>query len=302
MTRGGALRVLLYHRFSESCRSALAAQCDFLRDHYTPISLTEAVARLQQREALPANAVAFTVDDGHADYLRVAHECFAKNEIPATVFVVEQFIGGNYWLWFDRLEYAVRETRLTELRIEMGKGKELATIALTTERSRSAAVRRLQLEAKKLPSEEVTPFVRSLEQALEVDCPAIPTPEYTALRWEELKQIADSGTTVIGAHTATHPILCRLKGSSLVEEIGASRHRMEKKLGIPMELFAYPNGQPADISPQVVSAVKAAGFKAAFTTIEGINTRRTDPFLMRRICVRPEFPVSIVADALSGAR
>lgn len=300
---GSGLRVLLYHRFPKACGPALSAQCEFLREQYTPIALREAIGLLERNEALPPNAVAVTIDDGYADYFHVAHPCFVMHGIPTTVFVTERFIDGSCWLWFDRLTHAVRASQCAEILTQGNALGETLRMPLVSESDRAAACRTLVERAKEMPHGEVEGYLASMEQALQSTPPPYPDAEDAAMAWGELKSISASGMTTIGAHTASHPILSRLSGSDeIYDEVGACRERMQGKLGEAVEFFAYPNGQPEDIDRRALHAVEAAGFRAAFTTSQGVNRRRTHRFLMKRLAVRPEFPVSFLADALATAR
>jgi peptidoglycan/xylan/chitin deacetylase (PgdA/CDA1 family) len=294
---------LLYHHFPPECRSGLNAQCAFLQERYTPIALPEAIGCLQRQERLPRNAIAVTVDDGYADYLQFARDCFLAYGIPTTVFVTEKFIDGAHWLWFDRIEHAIRVSKRSEIQISAGEWGGPIRTRMDAETERAAAAKTLIKYAKELASPEVEPFVVAIERAAEVNLPLHPTGEYAGMNWDDLKELSASGTVTIGAHTATHPILSRLAGSAeLTDEIAGCRKRIENKLGMPVSLFAYPNGRPSDIDAEVVSAVKEAGYQAAFTTTPGVNRRRVNLLIMKRIAMRPEFPVSYLADALAAAR
>ena len=65
--------------------------------------MKQVAAALHGGEPLPPKAVAITVDDGYRDFLLRAYPVFHEFEIPATVFLVSDFIDGTGMLWWDRL-------------------------------------------------------------------------------------------------------------------------------------------------------------------------------------------------------
>lgn len=66
-------------------------------------------------------------------------------------------------------------------------------------------------------------------------------------------------------------------------EVAECRQVLEQQLGHPIRTFAYPFGKLEHIGYEGLRAVKSAGYTWAVTTIEGINTRQTDPYLLRRL-------------------
>ncbi len=87
----------------------------------------------------------------------------------------------------------------------------------------------------------------------------------------------------IGSHTLTHPFLTRLSLQQAVEEISASKKKLEDRFGQSVRHFCYPYG---DWNPAVRDLVMAAGYETACTTEFGVNTSATPPFELKRILAR----------------
>lgn len=85
----------------------------------------------------------------------------------------------------------------------------------------------------------------------------------------------------IDSHTITHPDLTTLDDAELRRELVGSRTKIKRMFGQPAQFFAYPAGK---YDAGVVAAVKAAGYKAAVTEIEGIATP-DKPFELDRVRV-----------------
>jgi peptidoglycan/xylan/chitin deacetylase (PgdA/CDA1 family) len=87
---------------------------------------------------------------------------------------------------------------------------------------------------------------------------------------------------VFGAHTVTHPFLSKLGPDRAAWELSESKRRIETELQSSVEHFAYPNGREEDFAPWNKDVLRAAGYRAAVTTIWGLNYRSTDPLELRR--------------------
>ena len=97
--------------------------------------------------------------------------------------------------------------------------------------------------------------------------------------WDEVKALANDGFEV-GSHTRTHPVLTELERLQAEEEITQSKKDLESRLGIPVDLLAYPYGRyDSDIS----ALVQKIGYRAACSTEPGFNNHTTDLFGLRRI-------------------
>jgi len=99
------------------------------------------------------------------------------------------------------------------------------------------------------------------------------------LTLEQIKEMEKAGVT-IGAHTRTHAYLPELSVDRQLEEVTGSKKILEKKLGHPVEHFAYPNG---GFSEQIKILVREAGFKAACATNRGYDRLNQDRYELKRI-------------------
>ena len=283
MNRKG-LRILMYHRFTAA--EPLARQLGHIRRHYTPVSMTQVAASLAGGAPLPENALAVTVDDGYRDFYQVAYPVFRKYEIPATVYLVSDFLGGRLWLWVDQVRYAFLQTAERQFRMEFA-GQAPRSLELTGVESRKAAARTVTEAAKKLPNAERLELLERLPRELRVAIPAEAPAGYEPMRWEEAREVAAGGIE-LGAHTRTHPILSRVESpEELTEEIGGSKRRIEAQLDRAVDHFCYPNGSNQDFNAAAVAAVEAAEYRTSVTTEPGLNFPAADRFRLLRIGVEP---------------
>lgn len=82
------------------------------------------------------------------------------------------------------------------------------------------------------------------------------------LSWPQAREMAAAGME-IAAHTYSHPNLAQLGPGELHNELTRTRRLMEDRLGRSVAGFAYPYGKRRHYTPEVVAAVRAAGYQYA---------------------------------------
>jgi peptidoglycan/xylan/chitin deacetylase (PgdA/CDA1 family) len=281
------LRILMYHRFSS--RDDLARQCAHIRASYAPVSMSQVAAWLEHGAALPENALAVTVDDGYRDFYQVAYPVFREYGIPATVYLVSEFLDRKLWLWVDQVRYAFLH----------GQARRAD---LATPEARRRAAYEMTEAAKRIPNAERLRLLAGLPDQLQVVLPPEAPAEYEPLRWDEVREMAGAGIE-FGAHTRTHPILSRVDGAAeLADEIGGSKRRIEQHLDRPVDHFCYPNGANEDFGAAALEAVRAAGYRTAVTTEKGLNDRAANRFRLVRIGVEPGLEQNYFERCAAGFR
>ena len=79
--------------------------CRFFRRHFRVVSLRDLLHRLERGLALDRD-LAITFDDGYRDNFENAVPVLEKLSLPATFFVVSQWIGTDVVPWWDRAQGA----------------------------------------------------------------------------------------------------------------------------------------------------------------------------------------------------
>jgi peptidoglycan/xylan/chitin deacetylase (PgdA/CDA1 family) len=101
---------------------------------------------------------------------------------------------------------------------------------------------------------------------------------------EQILRAVVSHLVSLGAHSVSHPDLTRIGQSAAREEIACSRSELEHKIGVPIELFAFPYGEH---DAETVTMCREAGYRHAYTVVpQNIDSSRGD-FLRGRISVSP---------------
>lgn len=104
------------------------------------------------------------------------------------------------------------------------------------------------------------------------------------VRFSDLRYLASKGFT-IGCHSGTHVNLTKVSPTKLQDEVRDAKETLEAKVGVPVEYFAYPNGQ---FSNAVIKVVKEAGYKAACSILPGVITPQTNRWVLPRTVINRE--------------
>ncbi len=103
--------------------------------------------------------------------------------------------------------------------------------------------------------------------------------EQRTLTEAELEELADVAEISIGSHASTHRSLPTLGDDELADELVGGREALVKLVGGPLDLLAYPYGHHDE---RVRRAARSAGFRAAFTFLNGRVEQGQDPFRLPR--------------------
>jgi len=101
----------------------------------------------------------------------------------------------------------------------------------------------------------------------------------TFLSWDQIKAMRDAGMW-IGAHSFTHPRLNGLDAMGLRHEVVDAKAEIEKHIGGPVTVFAYPYG---GVSPRVMQAAQEAGYVAAVVISPRVQQRSDQIYRLNRI-------------------
>jgi peptidoglycan/xylan/chitin deacetylase (PgdA/CDA1 family) len=118
------------------------------------------------------------------------------------------------------------------------------------------------------------------------------------LTWRMLRVLASHGVA-IGSHTVTHPDLTTLDDAQALAELRDSRRVLERRLGRPVQWFAYPAGAE---DARIVGLTRRAGYVLAVTTQPGSSQSAQTPLELHRYEVLDSTHVSGLAALLAGSR
>jgi peptidoglycan/xylan/chitin deacetylase (PgdA/CDA1 family) len=277
----GSLLILILHRVlerhdplqpDEPDAAQFAAQMDLIAGLCTVLPLSEAVERLYAG-TLPARAACITFDDGYLNNLTVAAPILRARGLPATVFVSTGYIG-NGRMFNDTVIESVRRAGAELDLSDLGLGR----YTFADDRARLRAIDQILSNVKYMEFSERLEKAAAMAQRVGGGLP-----EDLMMSEPQIRELHGKGIE-IGAHTITHPILCRVDAQTARREIGASREILQGITGSSVSMFAYPNGRPYDdYDGTHVEMVRACGFAAAVSTAWGAATSRSNRYQLPRL-------------------
>ena len=308
--------ILMYHRVADlaldpQCLAVrperFAAHLEVLHGIGRVMPLADLVAAMTTGD-VPDGAVAVTFDDGYADNLGVAAPLLEAHGVPATVFVTAGALEDDREFWWDELERTLLwpgrlprqlflPTRFGGIGSDFGEAaayslddftrdREWTVLAPHAPTERHAFYQRLQrvLHTTHDPRER-----RRLLDALIAAVDAAPPrrrASHRALTKAEVARLAAGGLIEVGAHTVNHPVLAALSLDEQEREITEGRDALERLIGRPVRLFAYPFGYADSFAKETVALVRKAGFVGACTTMPEPVAALGDPWQLPRMAVR----------------
>lgn len=274
-------RILYYHRvnddgdpFFPATPTALFQQeMRYLAQHYKVVSLPALLKHL--RSDSPETVLAITFDDGYQDNFTNAFPVLRDYGLPATIFLTTGSMDSREPLWFEQLAYAVKRTERQFIDIEIDIPRRFW---MRTQLERLDANDRIFALLRGLEDSERRSQLNDILDTLAVTG----TERKNALlTWDQVRFMKRHGFD-FGGHTVTHPFLSKLTPAQAAWEVSECKRRIEEELQAPADYFAYPNGREEDFSRDNEEAIRNAGYRAAVTTIWGMNFQSTHPMELRR--------------------
>lgn len=255
----------------------------YLKGHFSLVSLEDIMTFDTENQPVTRPLCCLTFDDGWHDFYLHVFPILKAHQVPATVFLPTDYIGGGRTFWTDRLGFLLHYGLITsEKSIQPGHllAQKILTLSGRSEARLEAAVSCL----KGCTDEAIELVLQELAACLECkhkqDGRAF-------LDWKEIREMADSGLVRFGSHTVNHRILTTLNDEEIQVELNKSRNTLlaEKIVSEDFIPFCYPNG---NFNESIVKAVAEAGYSLAVTTESGWNGKDADLHALKRIPVHED--------------
>ncbi len=108
------------------------------------------------------------------------------------------------------------------------------------------------------------------------------------VNWAQLAEMVKAGME-IGSHTLDHPDLFRKPRALQNKEIAGSKTMIETNLPVTVVSFSYPAG---NYDATTLAVLRAAGYLAAVTEIQGARQSSDKIFELRRIRIRGSYSIN----------
>ena len=112
------------------------------------------------------------------------------------------------------------------------------------------------------------------------------------MNWNQLLEMKNSGLISFGSHTITHPVdIQTLTDDKIMQELKGSKQKLEEKLDIKIDSFAYPSGKGAT-NRNIRQMVFDSGYVFDFSTKRGINSFKwTKEKALKRLYIKQGYNI-----------
>lgn len=260
-----AVAVLMYHGVCDRApipahinfhvsRDVFEQQMRALKRSYRVLSLSDVVDSVNRSKPLE-KAVVITFDDGYKNNARYAAPVLNRLGLPFSVFVVTAYVNDGCWMPLNEVYW-------------MWSEGEISWDEMTS----------LREGLRNKPAAEALKIVGPKRKHAKTVSSAA-AESFAMLSWEEVREMAGNGTE-FGSHTHSHCNMAIEGEARQRQELQLSKELLEKHVGSPVRLFAYPYGYLSDISR---ANVIQAGYECALSTDYGLVTNCSDRFAMPRL-------------------
>lgn len=254
-------RVIMFHKVVEKIKEdatypesisleLLDEVFAYIKKAYTVYTLKDLVQYRLTNDSYPSNAIVLTFDDGFCSFQDSVLPLLKKHELKATVFICPLLIEQNTTIWPELLADASENNSL--MGFNQSKLPELI-----------AQLKTLSTSERDNATTELFQHDYCFERiAL--------NKHRQLMTWEDLKGVISSGLVEVGSHSMSHPILSKETDEDAMFEIEESKKLIEKRLGLPVVSFCYPNGQADDYTFKHVNMLKNTGYLCAVNSTFGL--------------------------------
>jgi peptidoglycan/xylan/chitin deacetylase (PgdA/CDA1 family) len=293
----GAWTIVMYHRVIADAaadpfrlgmcvrRDRFEQQIVYLRRHFNPIAVHEAVDRLKRGEALPARALSITFDDGYLDNLTHALPLLEAHGMPAALYVPTGGMDDGQMLWWDRVIAAVACTERSQLDLSAFGGDRPGPRVGLSPWQRPSGITSLLDWLWALPARQMQAAVQEIERQLQ----ARVSPALSAQRLDagQIREMHRRGME-IGAHSVQHPNLALAGDDEVRSELQQSRTRLQEIVQDDVPGMAYPGGR---LRADTVRIAEELGFGYAMSSHIGANLPPLPMFELFRVGM-PDSPMA----------
>lgn len=263
-------------------------QIKYLSRHFKPVSIKD-IENYYTNNCVNKNSVLISFDGGYKGNILYAYPILKEYNTPGLIYIVTESIENAEVPWTTKLSYILNTTKIKHLSFQ-----QQGTISYNGNLSnKKKALKEIKAKFYKLNAEARTKLIDDLSNKLEVNFNEISD---TFMNWNDVADLNQSTLIDIGSHTITHPRLNSVNTEEVKREIYHSKELIENKLGDEISSFCYPDGK---INEETAGIVKNSGYKSATTTINGLNSIKTNPYLLKRIG-GGNMPLCVFALKMSG--
>jgi peptidoglycan/xylan/chitin deacetylase (PgdA/CDA1 family) len=267
-------------------RSQFAAHLEASTKSYRVISVEDAVLEIKTDGQLARDSVAITFDDGYASVYKIAFPLLKEYNVPATVFLLTDWIDNKLTLWWEELAsmFEVADFKTVDVG-ELCRLLELVPTNKVVKPSDAESVKRqfrdrIETIFRDKADGERRELMGRLKTVLIKNNNWLPN-KALPMTWTQIREMAEAGIK-FGAHTCSHINLRYADGDLIEREIVESKQGVERNINREVKGFAYPYGQDLAAYVKAEPILRRLNFAYACTAYQGNNDGKSNKYALRR--------------------
>lgn len=279
--------VFMLHRIEDQSRDIEGINQDYLRrclqylqrNDFEFISIEDAISFSLNGELEHKKWIAFSLDDGYEEQVRLGNQIFQEFDCPVTCFLITGFVDGTLWPWDHQLMFIARQSKRQTIRLQIdGVDHSLELGTPLTEKLLLGFVRKFA------PSSAYEITAR-IAHAAGVDIPEAPPDNMRSANWDEIRRAEQTGMQ-FAAHSVSHRILSGLSNEELEQEITDSYKRVFEECSNPSPIFCYPSGKVHEFDERAFGTIQKLGAIGGISAEPGnLSSRRIRQSLNYRYAI-----------------
>jgi len=287
--------ILVYHRVLERApfnplnnivtKSNFIKQVEEIAKKYPVATLTDIIRQCQSGQPKEKTQVVLTFDDGYYDNYDIVLPILQKKGLPATFFLITDYINGNFPLWDWQIFNILSDNTLVR-----SMNIEGHIIRQWTFEPRTSYIFRILARMKPISFAMRHKIIFALKREIKDRLDSSYAKE-RCMSWEEIRRMTDAGME-IGSHSLSHRSLAKIPFEDAAQELKKSKEIIEQNINRQCRHFSFPYGGKQDCNQRLVNYAKEAGYEDCLLNVHGYNHLKKDNFCFRRIIMENETNVN----------
>jgi peptidoglycan/xylan/chitin deacetylase (PgdA/CDA1 family) len=218
------------HLYSFLGLAKFSADLDFLCQHFKPLSLSELIVCIKNKEAPPENSFFLSFDDGFRELFDIVAPILLKKGIPATFFITKSFVDNKELFYRNKISLLVEH-----LENHQGAGeasvREILINAGILQRDLKAALLSVDYDRNHIIDEIAKECGCDFGHFLEEMKPYLSS--------DQIKLLLNQGFT-IGAHSLDHGNYAKMSLGEQLRQTIESVNYITETFDIEYKVFSFP--------------------------------------------------------------
>ena len=290
--KGSAL-ILAYHRIQPTSHmghslimpgmfvsaEAFEKQICWLKDEFTIVSLEKIIMMIRNKERWEKKICAITFDDGYLDNFLHAYPILKKFDIPATIFLIDDYVGKTQLNCWDLCFEIVKKHDALPGR---STGNDRIDFFFNRpHKDPREKIRKINNEIRKLLLDDFLSVYNRLEEIYKNSCNDKRKNNYQYLGWPEINEMGGNNID-FAYHSKSHYMLPNLPENILRNELMLPEMKNSDCNFKLKKFFCYPDGK---YNAKTIQILKEFKYLGATSLLTGYNRLSTDPYQLRRITI-----------------